>query len=523
METLLICPDCKESYNEGDRSPKILPCSDSLCVMCLLKCNQQSLGGYNVLCTVCKKTHSVSSLDDIPTSKTTLYLLQQIEKSSVTNSTENKFNETVNKVILELNKEMKISRFNIQLHYDDAINNIDIRTETLINELHTARAQLQDKLNEDRKKSIDLFNNELDKLNSFEKLNPNQLHTQLNKIESNLAAINQKLYYFSDNNLMPFESSWIGHVVSKELDTNFKKIKSLKSIMKTQENQNNKQSLKVTFSLKDAFSENSIRQNVIPLSMNRILKVYFTVRRSIFLELYDSTGQCINQLNAFENLSSFPISCGFGNYFVLSFTSKTNSSAFFETNQSFILLYDIDFNLVKQLKKFSSVESVFMNDKYIILSYAHRAHACCSLFDYNLDEIESFGQQLNPERPFYMEKVVLSVKEQINSNLKSNPKIFGLTNENIYFQNLSRMIIMCRQKGEIKTESLINGDSPYFLLDSQNNILRINNISKRIALINYEFGYDLQNVYSDYLDEVCLTADNNLAFVDKYKESVLFI
>jgi hypothetical protein len=524
MEALLTCQNCSLIYNSTDREPRILPCSDLLCMQCLANLSHRELTTFITNCPLCNKSHRLSKLDDVPKSNTTLYLLNQRQNESSTQMetiSQGTDNQTFVNMMQQLNKDLKLARFNIQIHYDDAINDIDIRTETLINSINTARAQMQDKLNELRNKSIDDFNAELQRLNAIDlQAPPIKIMKQLNKSEQILSAINDNLSYFSDNTLQPFDKSLIGHIVNKNMDTNFVKIKTLKSIFS---GESTNSSLQISLRVNDQSGDNVIRQNVIPLSLDRVLKVYFTTRRSVKLELFDETGRMIDKLNAFDNLSSFPISAGYGNYFLLSFTSKSNSSSFFETNSSYILLYDINLKLVKMLKKFSSVESVYMNDNYICLFYAHRSNACCTLFDYELNELETFGQQIDAKMPFFMEKSTLTYKDQMNSSLKNNPKIFGITSDSIYFFSMTKMSIMRRLTGEVKTEVPISGDTPYFLLDAQSNIIQVNTVSKRIAVTNYEFDYSILNYFSDNLEDVYLTADNNLAFVDKNKEKVLFI
>jgi hypothetical protein len=53
---------------------------------------------------------------------------------------------------------------------------------------------------------------------------------------------------------------------------------------------------------------------------------------------------------------------------------------------------------------FSSIESVFMNESYIILIYAHQIDKCCEVYDYKMERLFNFGQQTNQENGFYMEK-----------------------------------------------------------------------------------------------------------------------
>jgi hypothetical protein len=530
MDALLKCQACEQQFDTTDREPKILPCSDLICLQCLVEhSRKQVLPSFFFTCLQCAKTHTVSKLDEMPTSKTTVYLLKQAEQTGESvnsmSNVQSKIEPALKTALEQLNKDLKLARFDIQIHYDDAINDVDIRTETLINSLNTARLQMQEKLNQNRTKSIDQFNLEIEKLNAinFDVSTPKTtalVLNQLNKSEQSLATINRSLSYFSDNTLKPFDNSLLGHIVNKSMDKNFTKIKNLKSILA--EEAANKP-LIVTLNIKDSCVDNAIRSNVIPLSVDRICKVYFTTSRSVYLEIYDSAGNLHNSLMAYENLSSFPISCGFGKYIVLTFTSKSSFSSHFESNSSFVLLFDTNLRLVKKIKMFSSVESIYMNEKYICLFYAHRSSTCCTLYDYQLNEVESLGQQADIDKPFYMEKSTLSYKDQASMALKNNPRIFGITEEFLYLFNVDKMTIMCRLSGLITTQVKISGDMPYFLLDTQSNIIQVNSLSKRIAVINYDFDYSVHNVFSDNLEDLYLTADNNLAFVDRNKEKVFFV
>jgi hypothetical protein len=499
-----------------------------LCKQCLFDLSIRKIADFVITCTSCKKTHRLAQLDDAPVSKATIYLVKQCHQdestapASIDQIDDNsKSNQPFQNMMQQLDKDLKLARFNIQIHYDDAINNIDIRTETLINSLNQARTQMQEKINELRKKSVDEFNNEFEnlKLNDLD-MQPSKLIPRINKIEHRLASINQNLSYFSDNTLQPFDKSLIGHILCKEIDTNFLKIKDLKSILN---DQSPEKTQRVTLKFEDNINDNVVRQNVIPLSLQRILKVYFFNRRSVYLELYDAEGKLVNKLNAFENLSSFPISYGYGNYFVISFTSKSYNATPYETNPTHVLLYDTNFKLIKAAKMLSSVESAYMNEKYICLFYAHRSNACCTLFDYELNQLASFGQQVDPDKPFYMEKITLSWKEQVALSLKNNPRIFGITNDNIYFYSLNKMTIMCRHTGVVKKELPVSGDTPNFLLDNQSNIIQVHSVSKRISITNYEHEYSIHNTFDDNLEDVFITAENNLVFVDKNKDKVLFI
>jgi hypothetical protein len=459
----------------------------------------------------------------MPTHKTVVYLLKQAEQigDSISN-VQSKIEPALRAALEQRNNELKLARFDIQIHYDDVINDVDIRTETLIDSLNTARLQMQEKLNEHRRKSIDQFDLEIKKLNSINvstAKTATHVLNELSKSEQSFAAINNTLFYFSGNTLQqPFDKSLLGHIVNKSMDQNFTKIKNLKSILSEEATD---KPLIVTLKIKDSRVDvdKASDSKIIPLSAGRICRIYVagSMSHSVFLEMYDSAGNLQNSLMAYQNLRSGPISSGYGEYIVLSFISS-----FLAHNDSnvFVLLFDTNLQLVKKIRMVPTVESIFMNKMYICLACS----SCYTLYDYDLNEIESFGQHVKSEKPFYMEQSTLSLKEMDRmARRTNNPRIFGITEDSLYFFNRDKMTIMCRLSGLIKTQVSISGDKPYFLLDTQFNIIQVNSLSKRIAVINYDFDYSVHNIFSDNLENLYLTADNNLAFVDKNKENVFFV
>lgn len=85
------------------------------------------------------------------------------------------------------------------------------------------------------------------------------------------------------------------------------------------------------------------------------------------------------------------------------------------------------------------------------------------------------------------------------------------------------MCIMDRKTGNIKKKLDANGDPAYYLLDSQMNIIKVNNLCKKISLFNFDQEININNRYLECLDDIHLTQDDYLAFVDKYKEYVIFV
>jgi hypothetical protein len=190
------------------------------------------------------------------------------------------------------------------------------------------------------------------------------------------------------------------------------------------------------------------------------------------------------------------------------------------------MLFNKEFRLIKHIKLGSLLDHVFVNDKFVCVLFAHRPSSCCILYDSELNQIESFGQQVHPDKPFYLEKslLVTSVGSNTSSNkYKLQPKVFGITYEHIYLYNQNKMTIMDRASGQVLHQLPLAGDVSYFLLDRQNRIIEVKPESKRIAVHDFDRNNVIRNTYSDDLGDVFVTAENRLAFIDNMKESVLFL
>jgi hypothetical protein len=336
-------------------------------------------------------------------------------------------------------------------------------------------------------------------------------------IQSKIYDLKKSLWYFADNQTMATDML-IGHVLNKKLKKSFMRIKNLKSFL--DENSSNSSKIKIL----SEFKSTPLRQEILPLSKNRIVKIYFSTDRSLHFELFDaSTGKCLKLLNAFENLSSFPISYGYGEYFCVCFTSKNKENYYYDMNTNFIRLYDIEFNLIKSVQRFTSIESIFMNEKYVILFYSHKSVGCCEAYDYQLNEQFSFGQNSNMSDPFFMEKSILTMKQQISLNFKLNPKIFGFTNDLIFLWNYKRVFTMSRKTGEVIKSLDLHGARPYFLLDKQNNIIQVNSLAKKISLYNHDLELIIENIYTETLDNVYINKYDQMIFVDMEKKLIIYI
>ena len=336
------------------------------------------------------------------------------------------------------------------------------------------------------------------------------------KIQRTIFESKRSLWYFADN-IVNVNDSLLGYLLSSKLDKNFIRIKNLTALLGSDAN-----ALKVNISSESTHA--ILRQEVYPLSKDRIVKIYFTTSRCLYFEMFDTaTGACVNTLNAYKNLSSFPISHAYGNHFCVCFTSKDSEQHYYDMNTNFIRLYDTDFNLIKSLQRFTSIESIYMNENYVMIFYSHKVEGCCEVYDYKMNALFSFGQQSNPTAPFYMEKSSLTMKQQMILNYKLNPKVFGFTDIRVYLCNYNKVFIMCRKTGMLLKSLCLHGSRPYFLLDSQNNIIVVNSLAKKIALYNNDLEMVIESVYNDNLDTVHINKHDQMAFVDMEKKTVVYI
>jgi hypothetical protein len=82
---------------------------------------------------------------------------------------------------------------------------------------------------------------------------------------------------------------------------------------------------------------------------------------------------------------------------------------------------------------------------------------------------------------------------------------------------------MTRKDGTIKHQVEISEDISYFILGSQENTIQVYNLSKRLTNTNFDANFSIQNSYSDTYHDVYVTSENILIFIDRNKQSVLFI
>ena len=531
---LKTCLNCKQNYDRELKIPKILPCSHLMCKSCI-DSHLKQLSKYRIVCKICFESNIMTTIDDLPTSDMIIDILLKNESDNEEHYLNKDQQTKLFSKLNELNVFVRLQNLDIYNHYFSVQCDIDYRAESLMQSINVSgvgyREILINKISEERDKTLNMHQSKGTETNSnrnlfldlIEKLDrqkmvvensksliKNELFGEIiqdyNKLQSYFFNLKKSSWYFVDSPIK-YDKSLVGHLINSQLDNNYMKIKNLKLLLKDEDHFK-----KVYFNSK--YDEESLRNKIIPLSQDRIVKVSFlTHKHSLYIQLFDSSGEMINRSYS-TNLTYFPVSYGHGNYFCVCY--RKNPSNFIE-------LYNSNLNLVASTQINSSIESVFMNEQYIVVVYNHRRNACCSIFDYNLREIQQLGQQTDQDANFYMPNIDISEYERVQLKYKYNPQVFGLTDKLIYFFNHQEMTIMDRINGNVVHKKTIVGDKPYFMLDIQSNIIQVNKLSKRILIFNVENEFLIENTYDNHFSAVFATTDHNLAFIDERKKYLVMI
>lgn len=504
MNRLFECPSCRISFNQDINIPKVLPCSDMVCQECLDKKSIRFLSQFFYECTMCKKETTVSEPSQLPENKLVLNLNQKTKIDS------NIFNT--------FESELKLGYATINKHHDQVINNIDIKTEFLILQLNNSRNNLIEKINQHRDQAL----RAIDHLNEETKSQKTELETEtfsdtqiindFSHLQTSLYLLKQNLYTFEEIDLK--KNGLLGYVINQAKNKNFFKIKNLK------DNISNHLTFRVKLNGQDNLSENSIRQYIFPLSRNKIVKIYFSLKRDLTLELFDQNGRSIKRVKALDNMSSFPVVCNYDKFICISATGNAPEQDAFFSRFSHLVLYDWDLNCIKKEKKSSMIESIYMNENNLFLTYSHRSTDICEMLNYDLVQVGSFGQQINKDEGFFFEKndfIYRSSQRELNF-----PKIFGCTDQHFFMYDKFHLIRMARKTGQVENVIDLNGESCSFFLDKQQNIIKVSSQAKQISFLNFKDDISITSNFSFNFDDVFVSSDDYLVFCDTNKEYVNF-
>ncbi len=529
MESILVCQSCKTNFDSDLRTPRILPCSKQICTLCVEN-SKQLLGGYLIECECNSRAHNMEKLDDLLVSQITLACL-----SKTTDCNELEIID-MREQVEKYKYGLELARFDVGRHYDDMEMKIDIRAETLIEFIHDSRDILHAEIKAHRKNTDDQieqfekkYNSDYKKLDlDFKLLNkkltdPEQcieaknlefskFIQEFNKLQKSVDELKTKSWYFLENSTS-LDKSLLGYNFNNTLDKNYYKIKNLCCLI-------NDPLKSIYITLRTQFNQVKLRHYVIPMTRNRILSCYFTKSKSIYLELFDQAGNSIKLIQVAESVTYFPIYSNTGKYFVLGYLSRT-SDIFGDATINFIALYDHELNLIRTVKERSSIESIFMNDSRIICSFGHRSYECCKVFDTELNHVESFGQQTENDKPFYLERTEVSAAQFAKE--KYNPVIFGYNEEKIFFYNKKSMTVMCKKNGCVLNSFEKSNERSFFILDSQSNVIEINTYGNRVKLHNFHVNMSVDSTYDINYENVCLIEDQYFAFVYSNKENITIV
>lgn len=525
MESVLNCQSCKLNFDSINRIPRILPCNKQICSSCAEN-SKQILGGFIIKCECKSRHHNIDKLDDL--------LVSQISLAYLTNKQPE--NMELKDQIEKYKYGLELAKFDVSRHYDDMEMKIDIRAETLIEFIHDSRDLLHAEIKAHRKNTdsdIEKFekkySNDYNRIeNNFHMLNskledPNislevknlefsKFLFDFNKLQRSVDELKSKSWYFLENSSI-LDKSLLGYNFNNSLDKNYYKIKNLRNLL-------NDENKRIQVCLRSEFTQVKLRHYVIPMTRNRFLNCYFTKSKSIYLELFDQSGNSIKLVHAAESVTYFPIYSCTGKYFVLGYLSRA-SDVFGDATINFISLYDSELNLIKTVRERSSIESIYMNDSRIVCSFGHRTYECCKVFDLELNHVESFGQQNDEQKEFYLERTEVSAAQFAKE--KYNPVIFGINEEKIYFYTKKTMTIMCKKTGSILNSFEKSNEKSFFLLDSQSNVIEINTYGNYIKMHNFHVDMNVNSTYDVNYENVCLIEDQYFAFVSANKENIVVV
>jgi hypothetical protein len=510
MNNILNCSICNNHFDTNKHSPYILPCDNQACLSCI-ESFKQILSGYAIKCKCQYKIHNINKIEDIPISQFAL----------TTGS------DSMNQLVDNFKYGLELTKFNLSQHYDDMEMKIDIKAETLIDFIHNSRELLHKELETHRLETVkylEIFQFEYNKqIHHLELelqsgiIDLSKFILNLNKLQRSIDLMKKKSWYFIENNNF-LDKSLLGHCLNNETDQNYSKIKNIKMLL-------NNPMTSFNFSLKPQFNDSKLRHYVTCLTRNRTVCCYFDKSRSIYLELFNNSGNSLKIIQAAEEATYFPQVTAYNDHLLFYYTSKSNqscqSNVIDDSSTGYISLYDSELNLLKKITEKSIIESIFINESRIILTFSHRSSEVCKVFDYDLDYLESFGQQNDPEVAFYMNKVKISAKEFAKE--KMNPIVFGFDKDNIYFYSKKSMSIMSRKSGLILKSILKTNEKSFFILDSQSNIIEINVFSSNIILHNLKLDIKIDSFYDNNFDSVSLIENQYFAFVSLNKTEVTII
>ena len=496
------CFFCKIDFNQLLNEPKILPCSHLICRNCL-NISTKFLREIKVKCSICYQKHILTHIDDLPTSNIIKDFLE-IESNDIRIKDTTFLNQNIIKF---LEYGIRRNRLDINEHYDSVINDIDIRAENVIKLIHLYRQSLQLEIKRDREnslQSLDIFESlKMRMTNDFDK---NAIINDYNKIQSTIYLIKKNFTYFLDNSIK-LDKSLLGYNLGITTHKNILKIQNINNILANEINFK-----KITLST--IINKYSKYDKIIPLSPNKIIKLFYdSTYRSFYLELFDSEGIKIKSITPFVNVNHNPKCYGYGNHFLVSFVSSCC-----ETLKTSVYLFDSNLNITSACRFKSSIESIYMTERYITLTFFY-LRGCCWLFDYSFNKLQEFGQCYDENDNFFIKRY----EYDFGCHNNNYTEIFGLNDNYIYLSNYKKMLVLDKDKGNVLHDKK-NSNNGRYLLDSQSNIIIFSNSGKISKLTIIDIFNDIEvtnDLNTDSFDNFYVTK-NNLAFINSNKNEIIF-
>jgi hypothetical protein len=122
--------------------------------------------------------------------------------------------------------------------------------------------------------------------------------------------------------------------------------------------------------------------------------------------------------------------------------------------------------------------------------------------------------------PFYIE--ILFHRGHINK--KTLPKVFGYDESFIFMHNYGKIFILSIKTGNTWKYFDTMNENNNFLLDSKQNIIKVDKVAKKIALLHRSFLVNIyETTYDAKYDDFVITSDDELAIINYKNETFLFI
>jgi len=509
------CIECSASFNLDENSPRILPCNNTICLNCLKK-NARSIGGFRVPCKCPEKSHNQASIDDFYPCEAIINFLKSDQADT----------PPVDNLKAQLNSSrfsLNVAKYDANRHYDAMEMDVEIRAETLIGLIHDKRDQLLEKIKtfrnqtdaefdsitdqhtiqySDLEQTVNKIVGPLSVSGVLVQADLDQMICNFNKIQRSIESVRSDIYQFIANTI-DLDSTLLGVFLNKTVDVTYSKVQNLSVLINDEKNSH-------TVELQSSLTEHLHRQYIVPLSQERTIGINFTSTRSISLELFDETGAIIKTAILASNASYYPIYSSTSDKLVISYLDERSV-----TN---VVLFDKDLNQLKASRLQNLIESIFMNTKNIVCTFVHKSADACIVFDLNLSSVDTFGQKLQPEEGFFF-SVIEDTKD---FRAKKNPTVFGLNESRIYFYSTSEMIIMCRRTGSVLGRFEKKADS-YFILDSYENTIEVDTISKEVLFRSMDMGINASSRYQITATNVFLVEDQFITFVDSKSKKLTFV